>query len=113
MPYPLIVLNVILMSLGQLLFKKAALFMKDGGSLFERYAYNKWLWVAVVVYGVATLLWVYILGTVKLNIAYPIMIGSSYFLTLIGAYFFFGETLGVLGVMGILFICIGVVFVSV
>jgi multidrug transporter EmrE-like cation transporter len=114
MPYLLIASNIILMSLGQILFKQAALFMnnKSLATIIEKYIYNPWLWAAVVVYGFATILWVYVLTTVKLNIAYPIMISLSYVLTLLGAYYFFGESIGLLGVVGIILILVGIVFVS-
>lgn len=114
MPYFLIGLNIILMSLGQILFKQAALFMngKSTATLIEKYIYNPWLFTAVIVYGLATLLWVYILTGVKLNVAYPIMIGLSYALTLLGAYYFFGESVGILGIIGIILIVMGVVCVS-
>lgn len=114
MPYFLIVSNIILMSLGQILFKQAALFMNGMGeeTFIGKYAYNPWLWFAVVVYGIATLLWVYILTSVKLNVAYPIMIGLSYVMTLGGAYYFFGESFEIRKVVGIVFIFFGVAIVS-
>lgn len=115
MTYLLIIGNVILMSLGQILFKNAALFMNSKGSstLLEKYLYNPWLLGAVFVYGIATLLWVYILMSVKLNVAYPIVIGSSYILTLFGAFYFFGESLSFIGLIGIILILIGIVFVTI
>ena len=33
---------------------------------------NHWLWVALVVYGLATLLWIHVLRTAPLNRAYPL-----------------------------------------
>ena len=105
--------NVVLMSLGQLLFKKAALFMSNKEmTLSEKYILNPWLWFAVIIYGFTTILWVYILTNMKLNIAYPIVIGLSYSLTLYGAYFFFGESLGVLGGIGVVLILVGVICAS-
>jgi len=102
------------MSLGQILFKQAAVFMnsKVSATIIEKYLYNPWLLSAVIVYGLATLLWVYILMSVRLNIAYPIMIGLSYALTLLGAYYFFSESISTLGIIGTVFIVVGVVFVA-
>ena len=106
--------TIILMSVGQILFKQAALFMnnKNAVDLIEKYLYNPWLISAIIVYGLATLLWVYILTTVKLNSGYPIMIGLSYILTLYGAYIFFAESLSFLDGIGALFIIVGVVMIA-
>lgn len=102
------------MSLGQILFKHAALFMntKGASTLIEKYIYNPWLLFAIFTYGLATLLWVYILTSVKLNVAYPVTIGLSYVLTLVGGYFIFGESLGFLGGVGIMLILVGIIFVT-
>ena len=50
--------------------------------------------------------------SVRLNIAYPIMIGLSYALTLLGAYYFYSDSLSTLGIIGTVFIVVGVVFVA-
>lgn len=110
----LIIINALLMSLGQILFKYASLFMNSKGTstLIEKYLYNPWLLFAIFTYGLATLLWVYILTSFKLSVVYPVTIGLSYVLTLAGAYFIFGEPLGFLGGVGIMLILVGIIFVA-
>lgn len=54
---------------GQLLFKKAAAAMAAAPSL-QAQMLNGWLWSALVLYGVMTLLWIWILRHAPLHIAY-------------------------------------------
>lgn len=110
----LVVINAILMASGQILFKKAALFMnsKDHSFFLERYIYNPWLVIAVFVYVLATVLWVYILTKAELSIAYPVIIGLSYVITIFGAYYFFKETVNVYGLLGIFLIIAGLILLN-
>jgi drug/metabolite transporter (DMT)-like permease len=74
---------------GQMLFKLGALASNTAGadvSLLVRYA-NAYLITAIVVYAVATALWVYVLKSVPLNIAYPFMGLAFVIVPLLGAVF--------------------------
>lgn len=55
---------------GQILFKLAA---RASDGAFPWGLFNAWLFAALAVYGAATLLWVWVLKTVPLNVAYPFM----------------------------------------
>jgi drug/metabolite transporter (DMT)-like permease len=57
---------------GQILFKLAAR-ASEGGGPFPWGLFNGWLFAALAVYGTATILWVWVLKTVPLNVAYPFM----------------------------------------
>ena len=59
------------MSVGQLLFKKAALSMPVF-SLPEIFK-NSWFLLAIGLYGITTLGWVWILRFIPLSLAYPMM----------------------------------------
>lgn len=61
----------------------------------------------LVLYGFATVLWLFILTRVPLSVAYPIQ-SMAYIFAVFGAYFIFNETLSIAKVVGVLFIMIGV-----
>jgi drug/metabolite transporter (DMT)-like permease len=58
---------------GQILFKLAARAGEASGASFPWDILNPWLAAALVVYGAATFLWVWLLKTLPLNVAYPFM----------------------------------------
>ena len=64
---------VLLLSGGQLLFKKAAISVPvvDRFSALIPLAKNVWLWSALLLYGVAVVLWIVILQKIPLSTAYP------------------------------------------
>ncbi len=66
------VLCVVGISLGQLLFKKAAMAMPDASSI-QGWILNPWLISAFALYGITTLAWVWVLRNVSLQLAYPFM----------------------------------------
>ena len=81
--------TVLAIAVGQMLFKLGALASNTAGegvSLLVRYA-NAYLITALVVYAVATALWVYVLKSVPLNIAYPFMGLAFVIVPLLGAVF--------------------------
>ena len=59
-------------SLGQILFKRAAMQLPASPGLAD-WLLNGWLLAALVLYGATTLLWVWILRHVPLHLAYPFM----------------------------------------
>ncbi len=61
---------VLAISAGQILFKLAAR-AATGDAGFPWDLLNGYLLVAIVVYGSATLLWVWLLKTLPLNVVYP------------------------------------------
>lgn len=56
---------------GQILFRLAAQRI-DGSRLWASALGNVWLWVALLIYGVATLLWIHVLRTAPLHRVYPL-----------------------------------------
>lgn len=87
----LTILCVTGIAIGQLLFKRAAtaLSPQDG---WWALATNGWLWAALVLYGLTTLLWVWILRHAPLNIAYPFM-GLAFLIVPLLAWWLLGEPL--------------------
>lgn len=80
----LTVFCVVLISVGQLLFKKAASGIQDASDAYQ-WLFNGWLVGALVLYGVTTLFWVWILRHGPLHLAYPFMGLAFLFVPLLGA----------------------------
>lgn len=93
-------------AVGQILFKLAALALSGGGPFWVRWL-NPYLIIALCVYGLATLLWVWVLRTAPLQLAYPFMAFAFLFVPALASIFlgepiqpkiFFGGALIMLGV---------------
>lgn len=83
-----ILLCVIGMTAGQILFKQAAMHWSGDGNLFTGLITNRALMVALIVYGLTTLLWVYLLRFVDLSKAYPIMAANFVFVPIAASYLY-------------------------
>ena len=71
--FAMILICVVVLSIGQLLFKYSARTLPDTDSaaVLLTLASNPWFLLALLLYGGATLLWVWILREVPLTLAYP------------------------------------------
>ena len=86
----------LLMSMGQLLFKKTAMTITNNSiteatGLLEgiiRALQIPWLYAALLVYALATVFWLYILQRVPLSIAYPFSAIAMILVPLLSTYFF-------------------------
>ncbi len=85
----LTLLSVAAIAAGQVLFKLAAR-AGSGGGLLD--LLNPWLFAALVIYAFATVLWVWVLKSAPLNIAYPFM-GFAFIIVPVLAAVFLGEAL--------------------
>ena len=82
---------VIAISLGQLMFKKGAQELAfDSGWL--GWLTNGWLIAALILYGLTTLAWIWILRHAPLNLAYPFM-GLAFIIVPTLAWLLLGEPL--------------------
>lgn len=93
-------------SLGQLLFKKAALSLPAAPDWHD-WAFNGWLLVALVLYGVTTLGWVWVLRNAPLSLAYPFM-GMAFIIVPLLARWWLGEAVTTQTVAGGVLILAGV-----
>ena len=75
---------VVLISVGQMLFKKAASGILEASDAYQ-WLFNGWLIGALVLYGLTTLFWVWILRHAPLHLAYPFMGLAFLFVPLLGA----------------------------
>jgi uncharacterized membrane protein len=109
----LAVLTAILMSIGQIFFKKSSLYIESHQDLsfLMQYLSNSWLYAGLFVFGVATLIWIKAMSLGKLSALYPIQ-SSAYILVAIAAFYIFGERLSLINVIGMLVIIAGVFLVA-
>ena len=115
MPYLLILINILLMTSGQLLFKQSAVFLnkhKDLGG-FEKFFFNPWFYMAIVSFAIATIIYIKILTTLQLSTAYPVITTLAYILTIYGSVYFFSEKITPFNILGVLIILIGITISSI
>lgn len=87
------VLTVLALSVGQVLFKLAARGLGSSGiPSLSALLLNRYLIAALLVYGVATALWVSLLREVPLNVAYPFAALAFFFVPVMG-HWLLGEPL--------------------
>ena len=107
--YFYLVLAPVLLSVGQMLFKRTA----DGVSAHSLSRFlgsllgSPHFWAALCVYGAATLLWVLVLSRVPLGRAMPFVALTFVIVPAVGAAFF-GERLNFMYWLGVCVIVIGV-----
>ncbi|MGO9098344.1 MAG: EamA family transporter [Mycobacterium sp.] len=68
--------------------------------------------LGVVLYGGSFLLWLYILSRNPVSFAYPIAVGITLAVTVLGGYFFLGEKITILQIVGILVMLLAVFLLS-
>ncbi len=103
-------LCVLGISVGQLLFKKAASVLPDILTL-PALLQNGWLVIALALYGITTLGWVWILRHAPLHLAYPFM-GLAFLIVPTLAWGFLGEPLHWRTLAGGALIMVGVALAS-
>jgi drug/metabolite transporter (DMT)-like permease len=101
---------VVLIAIGQLLFKSAAgQWRVDGWSWSTLRGFlSPVMLVALVIYAAATLLWVFVLRTVPLSSAYAIF-SLAFLIVPVLAWMFLGETLSLNTLAGGAIIVVGVI----
>jgi drug/metabolite transporter (DMT)-like permease len=103
-------LCVLGISVGQLLFKKAAAALPTTPSL-TALIQNYWLIAALALYALTTLGWVWVLRNAPLHLAYPFM-GLAFLIVPTLAWLFLGEPLHWRTLVGGAFILVGVALAS-
>lgn len=104
----LIALTVILLSVGQILFKHASEDLILTPSQILPSLFSMKVAISLAVYAIATLLWLISLKGIPLRVAYPFA-ASAFFIVPILAHFFLGETLGWNTFVGASLIGLGVI----
>ncbi|MCF2738815.1 EamA family transporter [Bacteroides caecigallinarum] len=107
--FALSVLQSILLASGQVLLKFGLANMKPFGwnLVFWRSVFLNWQFAASgVSFGLASILWMYIIKKYPLSMAYP-LISLSYVFGLIAAILFFHESVGMIKWLGVFLIMCG------
>ena len=110
---PLSLLQCLLLSSGQVLLKFALMRMLPFGWTKEFWMslFGNWQFAACgLCYGVASLLWMYILKNFPFSMAYP-MISLSYIISMVAAIVFFNEVVPPTRWIGCFFIVIGCILI--
>ena len=92
------ILCVLGISLGQILFKKAAASIADA-TQWQQWVFNGWLITALALYGITTLVWIWVLRHAPLHIAYPFMALAFLIVPCLG-WLFLGEPIHVQTLVG-------------
>jgi drug/metabolite transporter (DMT)-like permease len=95
---------------GQLLFKQVAESIHPGNpaDVLVQILATPRFYLAILLYGLLTLYWVWLLGRISLSYAYPFVALSIAMVSIIGAVCW-GETLTPLQIFGVVLILLGVI----
>lgn len=94
-------------AIGQIFFKISSVGLLNSGTIFSLNTLGP-LSVAVGLYGVTSLGWVWVLQHVELGRIYPLM-ALSFVLVPVGSYFIFGERFQIQYLFGISLIVTGII----
>ncbi|NUK29791.1 EamA family transporter [Parageobacillus sp. VR-IP] len=112
--FVLILLNTVILVAGQFLWKYGMMkttFKLDPLSIIK-ILFSPFIFSGLVMYGFATILWLFILSRVPLSIAYPVQ-SIAYVLAVFGAYFVFHEPLSPTKIIGVILIILGVSLIGI
>ncbi len=109
MKYILLSTFALLLTLGQILFKKSALAAGERAWFYS--FFNGWFLAALILYAIATVLWVLALRYVPLSLAYPFA-ALAFVLVPLASFFFFHETLSMKYMIGCVFIILGILLTA-
>lgn len=72
---------------------------------------NMWFILGMGCYIISIGLWMVVLGKVEVSLAYPLL-SIGYVLTAVIGYFFMGENVNIIRIIGLTFICVGIIIIS-
>lgn len=102
------VLCVVGIAIGQILFKVSANLFEQTGNYFSLRP-TIIVFVALIIYGLSTLIWIWVLQKVELGRVYPLM-AIAFVLVPVCSHVIFGEKLSTQYFVGIAFIVLGIFF---
>jgi len=115
MIYLILAVSILFTVLAQLLFKKGMMVL--GGldfslanvlSVIPNIFKNLYLLFGTIFFGIAFLLWFFVLSKLKLNIAYPISASLNLSLVVLGSWLFFRESVSFIQILGVVLIISGI-----
>lgn len=110
---PYFIFSALLESLGQIGFKKGASCHaeKTGISYYQALFTNRWIITGLLCYGIEMLIWLYILTSIPLSVAFPLA-GLQQMFIIIFAACVLGEKIGRYEWLGVGLIAIGISFIA-
>jgi multidrug transporter EmrE-like cation transporter len=115
-PILAILLSILLGTCGQLALKygtKLAVAREAAATgMLASYLANPYMWFALCLYGISTVLWIYSLSKVDLSYAYP-MVALGYVLVCSFSVLLFKETMPALRIAGLGVIILGVIMIAI
>jgi len=97
---------VVGISTGQMLFKKAAIAIPPDAT-WQSWVFNPWLIAALALYGITTLVWIWVLRHAPLHLAYPFM-GLAFVIVPCLGWLFLNESIQVPTIVGGALILVGI-----
>lgn len=107
--YVLLFANVILLVIGQTLFKLGI--EKSGGLQWLQLATSGYIWGGLALYGIATMVWFAVLSRLPLSVAYPLQ-STAYVFGLLAAWMIFRETIALKQWLGVAIIIAGAYLIA-
>ena len=110
--------SVFLTSVAQICLKKTMLSIEDQHSIFTNFisfclsmCINKWFILGILLYIGSLVLWLIVLKKIEVSQAYPLSAMGLIF-TSTFAFFFLHETISTAKIIGLMFIVVGIIFIS-
>ncbi|NMM54611.1 EamA family transporter [Paenibacillus aquistagni] len=112
MVYGLLLLNILFLVAGQIVWKMG-LAQQDGLQLHNLLSvlFSPLILLGIAFYGIATVLWLFVLSRLPLSIAYPLQ-SLAYVFGLLAALYLFGEVIPVNRWLGAGIIILGVMVIT-
>jgi drug/metabolite transporter (DMT)-like permease len=109
----MILASVVLGVAGQISLKKGMLLFGSAGLTLSliKVIFTPYIFLGLVLYTIAMFLWLSILSRVELSYAYPLL-SLSYVFIILASWLIFKEHISLLRLMGVFFICLGVMMVG-
>jgi len=112
MTYVLIFFNIMLLVVGQMLWKEGMNRFEYNGIINTmKFIFNPYIFLGLVLYAVATIIWLYLLKTAQFSLIYPLQ-SLAYIIGVIIACLLFKEPVSQLRWLGIAIIFLGVFVVA-
>lgn len=104
-----LIFNIILLVAGQYIWKVG---MQSLGAFTIKNIFMSYhVWVGIILYGFATILWLKVLSMAPLSVAYPLQ-SIAYVIGIVIAYLFLGEAVPITRWVGGLIIIAGVILIA-
>jgi len=116
--YPFILIGVVLNALAQFLLKAGTnvvgrfeFDVQNLGPVASRLAFEPYILAGIACYAASLIVWLMGLSRIEVSIAYP-MLSLGYIFNAVAAWYFLGESVGILRLIGIGFIVLGVCLIA-